>query len=1332
MKMKKLQIRKAIFIFAASLTVALSANAQTSTGLKNDVSQYYGTDGFITYDATDTFGKTTRVNGIDNLAVGSLDGKHWQGQLASGQDVEEVYLVNVGTGEYIELGAAWGATPTLGGTGTTFTFRGGKYCKADEKGKTDGVLEDYQVGGDDPQLGSKADREGKGYEIRYSWNEEMCLGRKQTAKGLMGTFEELPYAVNRKTYRKEYVVNPDDGAPEGQQNEDGKFIFYFHPVAGADGQQYYVIYTHRQTTMPVDDDFLYYSGLNMQKYEAWRRLPEYGNRDSYLCLQARPDATTGENIAVYKKFAGQMYSENGDVSFVEHYTPASSENDWRDPSSTEVVQVSDDYLFPLGKDENEFYNDGIKSLSLSAGLEEVKKDKNCLWKVVTKEERDNYRLTASVDNPYDLSHLIKNPNFLCQFRPYEIVGSNPDHTLNFGWTWTDKATATTINHTHPYNTGTGTEFHKIGTHFYDRWGWGDSGNTNLTGKQGEQTMTQGEESDFAGSIFNGSAALRQTITGLRPGRYIVYCRAFYAPLEMKKFDNAYGFNQFDDENTYEYSYDGEPTWDSDDISSVQSTIDAQDMSESAYLFAISKPEYPGTEDDVIRKRKLPSIFSGMIELNAANIDGLSKDWYANLYNGESTFAYTPLGEFLYTNADWDDETGWETHWDRYNNMNPHKASEQYELLLDKTVFAKVKYNDKTYFAPRNISGATRFFSATTANAGHANAQNYRIGLPVEVGEDGVLTIGVDHQKVTNNTWVCFDNFELVYYGNPQEWEFVVDEGEPDNCTRYHDLFDWEATTPSENRTVKAVIKRSLDQSKFTPIVLPFSLTRKQVRDAFGHDVKISEPNTISYRTIHFKAVSTDISGGTSDENTVAMQAYKPYIVQPGMPAPISSSQTWTRSRIAGDDPFGWGSKWDDLSDDYKKEIYVPTIDRNNNLNSTNVNNSYKKRWKNIPGPIYFADGVVINKETHYTQNKETSNVSGFPYANKYYRASGQWPAVGNMYWGDKRVKIKGSTDGKTYQLRSTCYYNPSDLPDQVDGRTIQIPPYSYYFDASGNMKFNGARGSLQSKGFSFYLQIVELDTKTANIITFRTTDATPPNGAYSTDNPWSQEFTTNDASGYAGVKVKANWANAFGKSNGYSTRCFAIKPSAKGATNDVITIEAPDGYLIDGYEIGGWASESGGSISETYTLKTGDESASLAINSKPATTGANQQPPTYLRTSGLGVKSTTLKLVNSNSNNSYYALIPHFVVNLVQDPTYTPPSDPSGAKVFAGSVGDFEWVEVTPTSEGDDASETNGITETFREYENPANDRYYDLQGRPVKTPRKNGIYIFHGKKIVY
>ena len=177
----------------------------------------------------------------------------------------------------------------------------------------------------------------------------------------------------------------------------------------------------------------------------------------------------------------------------------------------------------------------------------------------------------------------------------------------------------------------------------------------------------------------------------------------------------------------------------------------------------------------------------------------------------------------------------------------------------------------------------------------------------------------------------------------------------------------------------------------------------------------------------------------------------------------------------------------------------------------------------------------------------------------------------------------------------------------------------------------------------------------------------------------------------------------------------------------MITIEAPDGYLIDGYEIGGWYN----SGNQKYTL-TSEDGTSVGVNKSGKSGHADyQEIPNYLRTSGLGVESTTITMANTGTTDSY-AQISHFIVKLVAKTAKTSSGSSTGAKVFAGNMGDFDWVEVSPMSEGDDSSGTTGITETYRELENPANDYYYDLQGRPVKTPRKNGIYIFHGKKIVY
>ncbi|MBR6493987.1 MAG: hypothetical protein IKT22_01780, partial [Prevotella sp.] len=106
--MKKLQFRKAIFLFAAILTGVLSANAQAwewHTGLKIDPANYYDGSGNFVYTDNDSFENLRRTNSIDTLTADKLDGSHWNGNtISNGQDMEEVYLVNKKTGEYLVFG----------------------------------------------------------------------------------------------------------------------------------------------------------------------------------------------------------------------------------------------------------------------------------------------------------------------------------------------------------------------------------------------------------------------------------------------------------------------------------------------------------------------------------------------------------------------------------------------------------------------------------------------------------------------------------------------------------------------------------------------------------------------------------------------------------------------------------------------------------------------------------------------------------------------------------------------------------------------------------------------------------------------------------------------------------------------------------------------------------------------------------------------------------------------------------------------------------------------------------------------------------------------------
>ena len=299
-------------------------------------------------------------------------------------------------------------------------------------------------------------------------------------------------------------------------------------------------------------------------------------------------------------------------------------------------------------------------------------------------------------------------------------------------------------------------------------------------------MTHGVDANYCGSIYHGTANLQQTIKGLREGNYIVFVRGFFAPHDMEKYTksgNTYQFNgepfpasagSFTDEgSSYNWKEDAFVRMDIEDGKPVP----VWRRSHDSYLFAWSHPEgltRKATQEDVDQgladnvgdeiqlpskevRRMLPSIYEGATPLN--KLGPMSRDTW--LKTGE--LYYSPLNSY---------------------------GGEQ-DMVKDAWVFGHYdggffdsSLAGTTYVVPKTVAGAGRFFNATDA-AEHPEAQNYRIGLPVYVGSDGNLTIGVDHTYITDHSvtalnsgkheWVCFDEFELLYLGADGPEEFFVDE-----------------------------------------------------------------------------------------------------------------------------------------------------------------------------------------------------------------------------------------------------------------------------------------------------------------------------------------------------------------------------------------------------------------------------------------------------------------------------------------------------------------------------------------------------------------------------
>ena len=701
-------------------------------------------------------------------------------------------------------------------------------------------------------------------------------------------------------------------------------------------------------------------------------------------------------------------------------------------------------------------------MDLNTGLDAAALDSANLWKIVTFKERKAYRVTASEEHPVDVTFNISNNKFFTSY-DYAVEDTVGGFTRpSFDWQWFDKDENNPKGyHAHPYKTDVGTaagqynekdEFHKVGTGYYYCFSHGiaDEQSYLAQNRKHEQTMTAGHDANFCGTIYNGSAVLEQKITGLRPGNYIVYARAFFAPHSMMNYsvnsegtpylrtgDDIYAFNETE----------------------ARAAINAKKMSHDSYLFAWSVPN--GT-DTVEYKRRLPSIYEGLTPYTDEKKKTLSKETFM----ASEEFKYNQLGFLYNTNPT--------------NKMYNVEHRIRYNALKDSTVFAKIPGNWVTggtadsYIVPRTVSGAGRFFNAIDREK-HPEANNYRIGIPVVVGLNGILTIGVDHTYDTSLTgedksehgeWVCFDDFELIYLGQRKPNEFVLDETDGINNTYITDYEEFQtpaiaaATDANGGAHKKLVIRRTLYRDKFMPIVLPVSLTKKQVKEGFGDDTKVSKLKGLTGTTIFYEQVP--LSGTQTD---IAMEAGKPYIIKPSAFPVISADSTYQRLKFPSNYETAEGGK-----SDYAGQ-YVWGTYRQVNINARNGK---------VRGPIYIIDSVLIKQSTVFPRLQKVDG-------DTKWRAASQYRAALDEVWTEPKdfqpqgpVHVVGDNSGKTYKLTAKVYYRPNNGTHNWESTKKEgtwkdgyIPNYSYYHAIDGNMYFTGRRQAQSTKGFGAYLQLLE-------------------------------------------------------------------------------------------------------------------------------------------------------------------------------------------------------------------------------------------------------------------
>lgn len=206
-----------------------------------------------------------------------------------------------------------------------------------------------------------------------------------------------------------------------------------------------------------------------------------------------------------------------------------------------------------------------------------------------------------------------------------------------------------------------------------------------------------------------------------------------------------------------------------------------------------------------------------------------------------------------------------------------------------------------------ILGQTDYMSAQEKKALHIEAQNmdyaakefygshkYFNSVLVQVPEpepegDGTRTIrfGIeigtlnDKEQPVEGEWTVFDDFRLLYTSKTTDGDLVLDQD--------RDNLDYLKDCSNTYKSVTLHLNKTFDKDKWNGFVLPVSLTKDQLTQAFGPNVKLAKLDKLTSNEIQF--VSIDMS--TVGNDGIAMQAYVPYIIFPTKHAEQEQTPAYT-------------------------------------------------------------------------------------------------------------------------------------------------------------------------------------------------------------------------------------------------------------------------------------------------------------------------------------------------------------------------------------------------------------------------------------------------------
>lgn len=248
-----------------------------------------------------------------------------------------------------------------------------------------------------------------------------------------------------------------------------------------------------------------------------------------------------------------------------------------------------------------------------------------------------------------------------------------------------------------------------------------------------------------------------------------------------------------------------------------------------------------------------------------------------------------------------------------------------------------------------ILGQTDYMSAQEKATLHIEEQNmdyaakefygshkYFNSVLVQVPEGGGtirfgIEIGTKNDKEpvkSEKEWTVFDDFRLLYTSKTTDGDLVLDQD--------RDNLDYLENCSNTYKSVTLHLNKTFDKDKWNGFVLPVSLTKDQLTQAFGPNVKLAKLDKLTSNEIQF--VSVNMSEKGNDE--IAMQAYIPYIIFPTKHAEQEQTPAYTAllSKIVN------GQAKDERVIIGKNHIDIPNVsfavNGENKNDLTNMNTEY--------------------------------------------------------------------------------------------------------------------------------------------------------------------------------------------------------------------------------------------------------------------------------------------------------------------------------------------------------------------------------------------------------